>query len=215
MANAWGASWGDAWGVSWGTTPVPSAGGVITGGSFSRGRWRALKREIDAKRKKKREEDEALEAAVVGEREVLPPQIERVEAAEKAAEQARGKEVQDRRADLERAISERIAEMLRADRARQEYDQLADATRQVAARQQAIAHQAAREMALRKAANDAAAHYVTRRLLPGDPSAMEGFAHLAPAQMARLINMAAHSQAEHARRLYEEEEEAAAALLLL
>jgi L-lactate utilization protein LutC len=49
MASAWGASWGSAWGNSWGsvgavvTPEPPSVGSSISGGTFSRKRWRELK----------------------------------------------------------------------------------------------------------------------------------------------------------------------------
>ncbi len=49
MASAWGVSWGSAWGVSWDFAsvivvepPRPNVGGSISGGTFTRGKWRKL-----------------------------------------------------------------------------------------------------------------------------------------------------------------------------
>jgi hypothetical protein len=59
MADAWGGAWGPAWGSAWALSAevpdvvVPGAGGVITGGSFSRGKWRELQSNRDRKRRKR------------------------------------------------------------------------------------------------------------------------------------------------------------------
>jgi hypothetical protein len=50
MASAWGVSWGSAWGNSWGSvgavvTPSPDVGSSISGGTFSRKRWREVREE--------------------------------------------------------------------------------------------------------------------------------------------------------------------------
>lgn len=48
-ADTWGKSWCDSWGLSWqfravAPTPGGEGGGRIVGGTFSRGRWRELRR---------------------------------------------------------------------------------------------------------------------------------------------------------------------------
>lgn len=57
MADAWGGSWGGSWGVSWGSAavvvvepPVGSVGSSISGGSYSRKRWRKLQELLRAEK---------------------------------------------------------------------------------------------------------------------------------------------------------------------
>lgn len=78
--DTWGGSWGTSWGNSWGTTvstPVqPEVGSSISGGSFSRRRWRELREAQEAllkaeqaalDLKKQKQHDDAIRAIKLAE----------------------------------------------------------------------------------------------------------------------------------------------------
>lgn len=101
MADPWGGSWGNAWGASWKARafvpvePPVNPGGRITGGSFSRGRWRKLREELRAERPAPERRHVPSAPTPMRVREAI------VEAARRARREAEDREAAERIAGIE------------------------------------------------------------------------------------------------------------------